>query len=1486
MASNELRSLLVRALGRTFPDADLSRGSPVWSFVIEPIVSYAGASPLDLPVRDFIRSVVRSQFPTQELDKDSVLDDMFYKPAEAVLTPFAREIYNTKQRQTLRDLRVHTVESISDIAANFGVLLSEGSYARGTVRLYYNGPCDDRINPETYMETATGLRFYAIGVQSITTSQMTFNMEGDLYYWDARVVAEKPGTAYNVAANAVIRAPTLSRVVRVVNPSKMSGGSMGATVENIASQLEKYPTTRQIGTKRGVSALILDQYSGVRTIEVSGMGDLDMQRDIIRGGELKPEVASYPTSGYQASGWNGVGVPDGTRRYTTTWFEDTTSPGVDFVDLFGAAPAPVDGYYLMLCWVGKTSGVGWTASKIMRTLSGTRLVIEDSVIPVNVSPLRWAVFPASLTLSDIPGGILWPQTPDGEISIRSDVIHSGGCTDVHLLGSDVESTSVDLRAASDEDIVANGAAAVATAGDHWILLDMLERVILPTRSYTGFVGTNGVYCGPAAQGWGNYDLSDLRCGDIFYSPGLVGTAGAKDRYRVWWLMRGTGDAWTGGDAEVRVVLDDFGGVGSPSSSPINASIIRRKRDFLPGACLRIVTGAAAGYYKILMEDEGDYDDAGGGCLYRVLVENAPAGSDTGSWEIVDDIDINLAAPKIMKISGTDIQTIGGSDVAVSSGTSFNPYGVVSGDILRILGGLDEGDHVLRSDPFGPGGRQLRLSKPLVGSATVSYSVYSSSAPVSLPLLSTTKVSLLDADGAPADLNIPYGEPLGAYSSRCTNLGRGTKYTTSRAVVGIRTVNGITLGAGAKLFNPVATPFYLLTWHRQLGYRPHATLTATDMIPQRDGGSVVVGIYNSVAPSVWIPAPSFDLNTTVGWDALIAYLNSMCPYPWFSYEVEDGVAYFVVRPFGDDFMLLAFSPAGSGFLDFGEFLDYGPASEFLVSSWWIRQVSSKDLYLPEDVNALDSPLSLLQDHIDVTTGSNETVKDLLLQVEATQGRRVRMAGFRTFHPAFPASVRIGFPSSGMARTYFQDPTDFAADKETRYHDASGDLSYWPDPTLDGQVHPGYPDQDTNLDNGFVAPGGLAGTSLFYARVPVVSNLHNFGICAGDILDITNRDYITTQTTWPFTPGADQYLTLQEAGSTPVVITFLSVSYTLQAALDIINAGWGSTIAYSDVADRVRLRYQKEIIITGSALDEATGILGTEISTPLPAPNKSDNTAYSKGRYQIIEVGYGGWAYSLLVRGALDATNDANFVDGGARVQWRILRPGYQRVCAQEMETNRGPGGTYFADIEIVSYGVGDQYNVETDTRLAPAKYHCRGYRLSSHNPVLSYSTAEEPWMHLDCYFQPVTADDEGVNDQAVLGGGLRVYYDRSPLVAGVQALANSRSERDNNQSVLARHLYPYYVSFDVSYSGGALPTALKPSLLDLITGRDPREPLDVSDIIGTVIQFGSNHVDMPIELVVVSHDAERKRSINIGKDRIETPRLSGFLPGTINLNRRA
>lgn len=231
MPSRDLTSVIIRCLQKAFPSADYGKGSFVWTAVINPIVEYAGGSPLDTnTIRDFMKSIMRAKFPTQEIDKDSTVDDLLMKPAEAILGPFAQDIDRMRKRQTLADLRFHTVESISSLAANYSVVPKSGDYARGSVRVYFAAPANIRAVPETYFESGNGLRFFAAMVQQTTATQMVLNMDGDLYYWDIQVVAEKPGTAYNVKKGSVTRAPTIDRAVRITNLYDIRGGLTKDTV--------------------------------------------------------------------------------------------------------------------------------------------------------------------------------------------------------------------------------------------------------------------------------------------------------------------------------------------------------------------------------------------------------------------------------------------------------------------------------------------------------------------------------------------------------------------------------------------------------------------------------------------------------------------------------------------------------------------------------------------------------------------------------------------------------------------------------------------------------------------------------------------------------------------------------------------------------------------------------------------------------------------------------------------------------------------------------------------------------------------------------------------------------------------------------------------------------------------------------------------------------------------------------------------------------
>jgi hypothetical protein len=1494
MAARDFTAFIMKCVGKTFPDADLNKGSPVWTFTINPIVEYVGVGAVDLQTREFIKTVLRSKYPGQELDKDGVIDDTLIKPAEALMAPVVREIQQIKTRQTLADLRFHTIESISDIALNFSIVPRGGDYARGPVRLYFAAPVNERVVPETYVEaTSGGLRFFASSTQSISAAQMALNQENDLYYWDIRIVAEKPGSVYNVKAGSggITRAPTLPRVVRVRQLYDLFGGLARDTVEDIASMLDSYPCTRSIGTRRGTVATIQALLGGARVLELVGMGDPEMQRDIIRGGEIQPEIVNYP-SGNRGTGKLGHAVPDNASDYNTRWLED---PGADFAALFGSTEMAVTGYYMCMVWDVGTDFPWWVFSRITRVLSKTRVELEDRCIPVTMhghstdTCIRWGVFPSKLTLSQVPGGILWPDTPDGLVAIHDDEIHVGGCSDTFLLGTTVESTSTSMTAVSDETPVGFGVSAV-TAVDGWdVYLDdeSLAVEVLATASATRISSAVIEF---ASLIWGTSDFTAIEAGQVLEIP----TAPTHQRYLIMYLSKNTA---TGA---LRVVLDDDPAIGG---SPVPARIIKRRLPLGRDACLHIIDGSDAGYYKILYQSEGISANVCPGtlqgCRYGVRLDRQTAtAADDLRWEITDTIDINLNAPKKLRVFGADLHTSAGGASVYSTSLDFSVYGVKKNDIVKIESGPDATKlHVLAKDPFGLGSHFLEFTDTLTSTATVSFSIYSATTPIALPLVSVSKVSLLDVAGSGLGLDVPYKDPLSAYTSEFTNLASGVKHESGDWTAGIASVGGVLLSAAAVTFNIASHPFMLLVWHRQLGYSPVYDDGYADFSGYLDGDmELPEGGFLRPSRYDYTSGGPYSLNLSTGWDDLVAKLNEKTPYPfwaWATVVEQDGKEYgrLLCRPFGAKLMVLACDstwasayPTGPA-IRFDPFLNYLSTGEtFVVGTGglavYTNHVTSKDLYYgpngttPTALASLHPPISLEQDLVDVYTGSNSNTKNTLMQVESSY-HRFRIMGRRSYQPEFNVSARIGFPSSGTAKLYFRDPTDLEIGLDTRLT-VDSDQTYWPDPLLNGPIVPGYPETEKPHDGYVFLHRPTLGTAYYtdFMRSSSEPDFLSLGVMPGDILEVTYKDLVTgrdwTGVTYDVTV-TPQELVIRQTGQPEVTVTFpVATGYTIQDVIDAINQAMGSTMATQNVDEHIVLRWQESIEITGSAIG-ASKIMGSCVS---------NNLATSAGLWPVLEVGIIADGYRLAVKGLMSLSEIS-----GSNLQFRILRKSTQRFSAQKMSETIGTAGFYYAEGEFLSWGVGNQFNIDADSHGTLSGHWSRGYYLTCENQELSYSMAEVPWIHIGNFFQAPTVSDDMFNDQVVLGGGSRVYYDRSPLVSSAQALETSREEKDTIQSALARHLFPHYVNFTVNYAGGTLPATVKPEIIDLMTGRDPREPLDVSDIIGVLTQFGANKVDMPIALAVLKHNEDRSQDLLIGDDRIETTRLTGFLPGNIILNRR-
>src|SRR6185295_17776202 len=120
--------------------------------------------------------------------------------------------------------------------------------------------------------TSSGLRYFPVENQSISADSMLFNTEGSLFYFDIVVRAEAQGRDYNIDRNNLVGIEGFPAVVKVANPSRFEEGDERETTEEYLGRVETSLTEKSFVVSRGISAV--------------GMGDPEMNRDIITGSPL------------------------------------------------------------------------------------------------------------------------------------------------------------------------------------------------------------------------------------------------------------------------------------------------------------------------------------------------------------------------------------------------------------------------------------------------------------------------------------------------------------------------------------------------------------------------------------------------------------------------------------------------------------------------------------------------------------------------------------------------------------------------------------------------------------------------------------------------------------------------------------------------------------------------------------------------------------------------------------------------------------------------------------------------------------------------------------------------------------------------------------------------------------------------------------------------------------------------------------------------
>lgn len=448
MALADLEAFIQQRLSIYDETLDTTPGSPLDNQVIQPILRRLGGDPFTVDFLQFAQDRLSQEFPDLATKEGDGITDLLLKPALLLMDPLVRETVRLKNAQSFKDATILTTDEADALGANLFAIRDTGDFARGQARIYFAAPQNASVSPANFVSSNNGLHFFPTQVQAIRTEEMLFNVEGTLYYFDINVVAEKQGDDYNISPESLTSIANLTSAVKITNKRRFRFGVPAENASTFIGRAEQELSERSLVTQRGIIAKITAAFSEVTEVAVVGFNDPEMQRDILTGGGVGDILAAGFLLHPSPDGANGLV----TRRVTV----DVTET-IDFIAQIGP-PGPVRGFSMSIH--GGFATLPAVRDVAIRAVIDSRTVdLVEPVLSYSLTAnLPWALRKNELTLSGIPGGILFPNAPDGTLKMPSDQVHIGGATDMFVRATDFDSAVLVLNDVVDDHPVLSGVA--------------------------------------------------------------------------------------------------------------------------------------------------------------------------------------------------------------------------------------------------------------------------------------------------------------------------------------------------------------------------------------------------------------------------------------------------------------------------------------------------------------------------------------------------------------------------------------------------------------------------------------------------------------------------------------------------------------------------------------------------------------------------------------------------------------------------------------------------------------------------------------------------------------------------------------------------------------------------------------------------------------------------------------------------------------------
>jgi len=470
MSEINYKQLLLKLIREHDPTIDLADDSPIVVDVINPMLEALNHDPYAANISKFIRTRMQQELGLDIRD-GTFLEDILDKGGQVLLEPYRREVHRLGVVQSLLNQKVMTDGDIDAFSANRFIVRDPGEFAYIRIRVYKSAPMDEEVQPDNLARANSGLVFIPTQVQRISKTQMSLQKEGSYYYWDLTYVAAEPGEQYNITQNSIASVDGL-QYIRVTNTSRASFGANQDSNDELLVRAAAAQSQASLVSDLGIAHTLGKEFEGqLRLVMAVGRNDPEMQRDIITAnGDFRAQIQTWVQFPFTVTPANHFANVR-TDAYSSSFF----IPIAAYTNVFDIAGAINTAWlgaggnsYLVTPWVnGSEQGIYWHSDSIV-------LGDESEIEILSIASDMYSLFlldvggsanlsskvgvtysggqSGTLSLDGIPGGILRPNTPDGNIVVPGNSVHVGaGAIDLYTVPRTVQELSWALPVTEDAD---------------------------------------------------------------------------------------------------------------------------------------------------------------------------------------------------------------------------------------------------------------------------------------------------------------------------------------------------------------------------------------------------------------------------------------------------------------------------------------------------------------------------------------------------------------------------------------------------------------------------------------------------------------------------------------------------------------------------------------------------------------------------------------------------------------------------------------------------------------------------------------------------------------------------------------------------------------------------------------------------------------------------------------------------------------------------